>query len=1595
MAARSEHAGFEKGRIKQLQDEREATQKKTFTKWTNSFLSKAGLKVNDLFTDLGDGMMLTKLLEIISGERLPPVGYGKLRINKIENIGRCIHFLQGKKVNLENIGPEDIVDGNPRLILGLIWCIILRFQIQEIELQDESLEVRHANEALLLWCQMKTKGYPGVDVQNFHKSWKDGLAFNALIHKHRPDLIDWEGLEPGNNMANLNNAFDVAEKDLGIPRLLDAEDVNVLRPDERSVITQLVAYYHYFSKMKAEETGGRKLNKLMEQVIEIEAMKVEYDNLCSQLLAWIEAKIGELSDRNFANMLTEIQQLMRDFKTYRTVEKPPKYNERGVLEVQLFNIQMKLQAAKQKIWYPPEGKLVSDINKAWVKLEAAEHGREVALRKELQRQERLEQLAEKFNRKAGLRESWLNDMLQVLDELEGGKDKHGVDIALKRHEAIRTDVEARGDRIEALQALSNELAGENYHGTAGINAKEKEIVAKWEELRKKLASRKSLLTGQRDLMAVFLEMDTCLNEMAQMKVVLQSEDFGKHLAGVQDLLQKHGLVEADITALAERVKSINGQAQKFVQQGHPDSARIKVRQSELDSACGDLQKLAAARHNRLKESLKLQEFYRKAEEEDSWIKEKEQIVSSSEVGRGLSHVLSLQQKHQSVENELTGHKTHFQSTIEDGNALRSTGHYASKAIGTKVTTLQDKWKKLNELAATRRARLEEAVQIQQYYADANESESWMAEIEPVVSSKDYGRDENSAQTLLESHERVETEVKAYNSEIDRLKEMSRKVFEKSAQSGMERAVSPFSPEKYDEVIEEEEVERDVPYEVEEVQEREVEQEVMQEVTVPQVRARYSYEGQGLGIKKGEVFYLLKKANKDWWSVRRPSGQEGFVPANYMEEVDPAKLQRKVKKKVLVPTKVKVRKTRKEIVKVPKTVRKPKTSRWSRSMTRQDSSVISRQQAIGEHYAKLSMLVAERRKRLEDAIRQFKLFRDCDDLESWIKEKEVVMKAEEKGSGREKVEAMQKKFETFCTDLAANSVRVMEVNNEADAMVKGGHHEASAIKQRQRQLNAKWAGLQDLKAVAEGKLNVSQTLQDFHQMCDETKSWINEKDQALSTDDCGRDLPSVQALQRRHQALERELAPVEERLAKLKEKSQQVTAMCPTKAQAIQRRQAEVSAMWDRLKTKAKSRKATLDSAFVFQNFLADTRDLMAWSGEMKALMASQELAKDVEGAEALLEQHEERKQEIKNKQEKFDNLIQLGERLGVSPRVSGEVMDKVKMLVQEKDALNEAASLRSKQLHQCHQLQLFYKDAEQVDTTTANQEAFLTNEDLGASVDGTETLLKKHEEFETSSQPHDERIRALSDQANKLIHGGHYDATKIAARRDAIISRRQRVKQMSADRKSKLLDSLVWQKFSRDADEVSAWISEKMQVATDESYRDPTNLSGKLQKHQAFEAELTANKDRVEGVCMTGSKLVQDNHYKTPEVKERMQAVTEAWEQLNDASAEKGKKLKEANDLQQFLRAIDDENIWISEAEALLTSDDVGKDLPSVQFLLKKHQQLEADFALHLGQAEGLATQGQQLIESKHFESGTIEKKMNSKEGWLTLRIPWRPERGY
>jgi len=73
------------------------------------------------------------------------------------------------------------------------------------------------------WNCVRDGRYKGVKIENFSTSWRSGLGFNALIHAHRPDLVNYDALNPADHVGNLNNAFNVAKDKLGIARLLDAE----------------------------------------------------------------------------------------------------------------------------------------------------------------------------------------------------------------------------------------------------------------------------------------------------------------------------------------------------------------------------------------------------------------------------------------------------------------------------------------------------------------------------------------------------------------------------------------------------------------------------------------------------------------------------------------------------------------------------------------------------------------------------------------------------------------------------------------------------------------------------------------------------------------------------------------------------------------------------------------------------------------------------------------------------------------------------------------------------------------------------------------------------------------------------------------------------------------------------------------------------------------------------------------------------------------------------------------------------------------------------------------------------------------------------
>ncbi|XP_068164982.1 dystrophin isoform X2 [Antennarius striatus] len=232
--------------IKCRSDEREDVQKKTFTKWVNSQLTKTGKSaVEDLFSDLCDGRRLLELLEGLAGHELVRLERGLTRVHSLNNVNRALQILQKNNVELVNIGAADIVDGNHKLILGLIWSIILHWQVKDV-MKDvmAGLQQTNSEKILLSWVRQNTRQYPQVNVVNFSSSWNDGLAFNALIHSHRPELFDWSSVEKKTSVTDrLEHAFNTAEQHLGIERLLDPEDVAVPHPDKKSVIMYVTSLF--------------------------------------------------------------------------------------------------------------------------------------------------------------------------------------------------------------------------------------------------------------------------------------------------------------------------------------------------------------------------------------------------------------------------------------------------------------------------------------------------------------------------------------------------------------------------------------------------------------------------------------------------------------------------------------------------------------------------------------------------------------------------------------------------------------------------------------------------------------------------------------------------------------------------------------------------------------------------------------------------------------------------------------------------------------------------------------------------------------------------------------------------------------------------------------------------------------------------------------------------------------------------------------------------------------------------------------------------------------------------------------------------------
>lgn len=634
-----------------------------------------------------------------------------------------------------NVRLSELVDGNLKMVLGMVWTIILRFQIQDISVEELS-----AKEGLLLWCQRKTEGYNHVKVQNFHTSFQDGLAFCALIHRHRPDLLDFSKLDPvcfpspshwfkqqlfclqfylhvpqADKAGNLQLAFDVAARDLDIPKMLDVSDMlDVPKPDERSVMTYIAAYFHVFSASQKAETAAKRVAKLLEFTEANNLAKSDYEKRAKELVDWINSTISKHEDRNFGDTADSIQQQLDAFKDYKTTEKPPKATELGDLESSFNALQAKLRLNNRPSFTPAEGLSPSELDALWLKLEKAEQDRAEALRAALRRQRKLDYLLQKYNIKLAKLADWTSQEDSYLKNAEVGQTLTIIQAQLKNLEAFQGEYQSVGSSFDNdTNDILAKLEELGYGDLETLRSRKQTLVSgPWVALSETSQSRKATLE---EALARLQEIENLLLDFAK-----RSSQFNIWLDSADEVLTDPIVVESveavqqlqtaldeylnSITEKTAEYESIGALAEQIRSLGTAENTYSKLSYSDLTNKWTAFQSLIEARKGKLTaESATQQEnenlrvaFADQAKAFNEWINEKTGAVNG--VTASDKDLEAKLQEASALNSEIQGNVAQYNNVVASNQTLEDALITDNQHTELTIEVLKLRWEKLNNLS---------------------------------------------------------------------------------------------------------------------------------------------------------------------------------------------------------------------------------------------------------------------------------------------------------------------------------------------------------------------------------------------------------------------------------------------------------------------------------------------------------------------------------------------------------------------------------------------------------------------------------------------------------------------------------------------------------------------------------------------------------------------------------------------------------------------------------------------------------------------------------------------------------------------------------
>merc|ERR1712226_1030183 len=235
----------------------------------------------------------------------------------------------------------------------------------------------------------------------------------------------------------------------------------------------------------------------------------------------------------------------------------------------------------------------------------------------------------------------------------------------------------------------------------------------------------------------------------------------------------------------------------------------------------------------------------------------------------------------------------------------------------------------------------------------------------------------------------------------------------------------------------------------------------------------------------------------------------------------------------------------------------------------------------------------------------------------------------------------------------------------------------------------------------------------------------------------------------------------------------------------------------------------------------------------------------------------------------------------------------------------------------------------------------------------------------------------LDELAEECMASPQFDPVEIEQKRSNINDRFQVVSDLTKERRKQLDDAFKYHQLLRDISEEETWIREKKILVQSQDYgRDLTGVHNLLKKHRRIENEIQSHERRIEAVKPIADEIVREQTTGWESVPGRIEQLDQAWNELIECSKQRVSMLNESQRFYEFIRDVEEEESWISEKQSLMSSNDFGDTLASVQGLIKKHTAFDQDVVSHTEKANLLEVRGNQLIDDNNLQADKVAEKL-------------------